>query len=166
MRRRISSLATTLLLVLTATPSQSAESFAVTIDQSAAISLPAGAQKVMIGNPAIADINVIDARTAVLLGRSFGATNVLVLDARGRTLMERQIVVSAPDANRISVYHSDPLGLYGQKVENFTCSPRCERTPMPGEPEIDYNRYGVGYVAYNARATDARTSGGSAKPAP
>ena len=166
MRRRISSLAATLLLSLAAWPSVASESVTVAIDQSAPLSLPAGAQKVMIGNPAIADINVLDARTAVLLGRSFGATNVLVLDARGRTLMERQVVVSSPDANRVSVYHSDPMGLYGQKVDNFTCSPRCERTPMPGEQEIDYNRYGPGYVAYTARSTEARTTGGSAKPAP
>ena len=166
MRRRISSIAATLLLTLAAWPSLAGESLTVAIDQSAPLSLPAGAQKVMIGNPAIADINVLDARTAVLLGRSFGATNVLVLDARGRTLMERQVVVSSPDANRVSVYHSDPMGLYGQKVDNFTCSPRCERTPLPGEQQTDYNRYGESYVAYNARATDARTSGGSAKPAP
>ena len=155
-----------LLLGILATPSASlgAEAYAVIIDQSLPVALPAGAQRVMIGNPAIADINVVDARTGVLLGRSYGTTNLLVLDAGGRTLLERQIVVAGSDFNRVSVYRGDAVN--PSRVDNFACSPRCERTPMPGEPEAEYNRYAPPYTSYSSRTNEGRTNGGSAKPIP
>ncbi len=155
-----------LLLGVLATPvtSVGAETYAVILDQSTPIALPAGAQRVMIGNPSIADINVLDARTGVLLGRSYGTTNLLVLDARGRTLLERQIVVASSDLNRISVYRGDSVN--PSRVDNFACSPRCERTPMPGEPDVEYNRYVSPYTSYSTRTNEGRSNAGSAKPPP
>ena len=91
-------------------------------------------------------------------------TNLLVLDGIGRTLMERQIVVSAADINRVTVFRGDPTA--PGRVDNFACSPRCERTPMPGEPDIEYNRYATGYTGYSSRTSDARSSGGVSKPMP
>jgi hypothetical protein len=163
MRRIISSLAVLLLAAGSAAPSLAAESFAVPLDQSSVVVLPAGAQSVMIGNPAIADVNMLDTRTAVVLGRGYGITNLLVIDARGRTLMDRQIVVSAPDVNRVNVFRrsSDQR----PEVTNFTCSPRCERTPLPGETDTEFNHYNPPYTSSNSRATEARANG-SAKVGP
>lgn len=124
MRRMISSLAALVLVLGTAAPSLAAESFSVPMDQSAVLALPAGAQSVMIGNPAIADVNMVDTRTAVVLGRGFGVTNLLVIDGRGRTLMDRQIVVSSADANRISVIRG---GGQRPEVSNYACASRCEQ---------------------------------------
>jgi hypothetical protein len=158
MRRIFSSLAALVLALGTAVPSLAAGGLTVPVDQSAAVTLPAGAQSVMIGNPAIADVNMLDTRTAVVLGRGYGVTNLLVIDGRGRTLMDRQIVVSAPDVNRVSVFRrsSDTLR---PDVSNFSCSPRCERTPMPGENDVEFNRYNAPYTGASARANEARMSG-------
>jgi hypothetical protein len=158
MRRILSSLAVLLLAAGSAAPSLAAESFTVLLDQSAAVVLPTGAQSVMVGNPAIADVNMLDAHTAVVLGRGYGVTNLLVIDARGRTLMDRQIVVSAPDVNRVSVFRRSSETLRPD-VNNFACSPRCERTPMPGENDIEFNRYNAPYVASSGRASEARANG-------
>lgn len=169
MRRLILQLSTLALATLAAVSSHAAGSFAVPIDQSARFPLPAGAQHVMIGNPAIADINVLDARNVVILGRTYGVTNLLVLDARGRTLADQQIVVSAAEVNRVSVYRGDPLrqsGDGGPRVENLACSPRCEHTPMPGEPQTPYDRYNTAFTSYNERATTGRTTAGAAKSGP
>jgi hypothetical protein len=160
MRRILSSLAVLLLAAGSAVPSLAAESFAVPLDQSAVMVLPRGAQSVMVGNPAIADVNMLDTRTAVLLGRGYGVTNMLVIDARGRTLMDRQIVVSAPDVNRVNVYRrSSESGR--AEVTNFTCSPRCERTPLPGEFDADFGHYNPPYTTSSARANEARANGGA-----
>ena len=148
-------------LTLTATSAQ-AQTLAAHIDQGLRVALPVGAQNVMIGNPSIADVNLLDSRNAVLLGRSYGVTNLLVLDARGRTLMDRQVVVSAPDLNRVSMYRGnhnlagDSGGLY---VQNFACSPRCERTPMPGETDTQTNTYSAAYVNYALRTNEGRNTG-------
>ncbi|HEX5379600.1 MAG TPA: pilus assembly protein N-terminal domain-containing protein [Phenylobacterium sp.] len=162
MRPLITSLAALIAVVGSAAPSLAAESFAVPIDQSASIALPRGAQNVMVGNPAIADVNILDARTAVLLGRTYGVTNLLVTDAKGRTIMDRQIVVSSGDAGRITVVRGAATGPH---AENYACAPRCERAPMPGETDVDYNRYSSAYSGYSGRAAEGRNSG-AAKPGP
>ncbi|MFN3512122.1 MAG: pilus assembly protein N-terminal domain-containing protein [Phenylobacterium sp.] len=97
-----------------------APTLSVPIDQSARVALPAGTRDVMIGNPAIADVSVLDGRNAVVLGKGYGVTNLLVIDQLGRTVMERQIVVSAPEAGRVSV-------IRGPKVEEYACATGCER---------------------------------------
>lgn len=103
-----------------ASASQAAPTLAVPIDQSARVALPAGTRDVMIGNPAIADVNVVDSRNAVVLGKGYGVTNLLVIDQLGRTVLERQIVVSAPSAGRVSV-------IRGPKVDDYACAEGCER---------------------------------------
>jgi Flp pilus assembly secretin CpaC len=95
---------------------------AVHMDQSVAISLRGQAQSVVVGNPAIADVTVVDARTLLVLGKGFGVTNLVVMDRNGRVLFNREIVVSAGDAGRVSVWR-------GANSSNYACSPRCEREP-------------------------------------
>lgn len=139
--------------------SQAAYSLSVPIDQSARIVLPAGTQNVMIGNPSVADVNVLDAGSAILLGRSYGVTNLLITDGRGRVLMNRQVVVSAPDLNRVTLYRG-PGGQPTARVENYACAPRCERTPMPGETDADFSRFQAPYTAYAGRAQSGGSSSG------
>lgn len=132
MRRMFSGLAALALVAGTAVPSVAAESFSVPIDQSAALRLPNGAQSVMIGNPAIADVTMVDPRTAVVLGRGFGVTNLLVIDGRGRTLMDRQIVVSSANTGHISIIRG---GASGQRaaISTYACASQCEQASAPGE---------------------------------
>jgi len=135
MLRMFSSLAALALVAGTAVPSFAADSFSVPMDQSAVLRLPSGAQSVMIGNPAIADVNMLDTHTAVVLGRGFGVTNLLVIDGRGRTLMDRQIVVSSAGANRISIIRGG-AGAQRLEVSNYACASRCEQVSAPGETGV------------------------------
>ena len=50
------------------------------IDQATTISLPRGTRDVLIGNPAIADVNIVDISRAVVVGRDYGVTNLIVID--------------------------------------------------------------------------------------
>lgn len=108
------------LLALSGSAQAAAPTISVPVDQSTRIVLPAGVRDVMIGNPAIADVNVVDQRNAVILGKGYGVTNLLVIDQLGRTVMERQIVVSAPTAGRVSVIRAG-------KVEEYACAGSCEK---------------------------------------
>ncbi|WP_374655994.1 pilus assembly protein N-terminal domain-containing protein [Phenylobacterium sp.] len=108
-----------LTLAFAAGPALAASTMVVPIDQSAAVSLPRGTRDVLIGNPAIADVNVLDPGKAIVLGKGYGVTNMIVVDQLGRTVMERQIVVTAPEG-RVSV-------IRGSKVDDYACAGGCER---------------------------------------
>ena len=121
MRRPLLAL-TALLMVLAATPAAAAApTLTVPIDQSAALNLPRGTRDVLIGNPAIADVSVLDSGKAVILGKGYGVTNLVVIDQLGRTVLERQIVVSAPTTGRVSV-------IRGPRIDDYACAGSCERT--------------------------------------
>src|SRR5258708_18586938 len=49
---------------------------------------------VYVGNPSIADVNMIDSRHAFLLGKSFGSTNIIALDSAGREVSNVPVSVS------------------------------------------------------------------------
>ena len=114
-------LATFAVLALLATSAQAAQpALVVPIDQSTPISLPRGTRDVLIGNPAIADVTVLDPSRAVVLGRGYGTTNLVVIDQLGRTVMNRRVVVTAP-GGQVSV-------IRGGKVDTYACAGGCERT--------------------------------------
>lgn len=136
-----------------------AQTMTVRIDQSARVTLPTTAKDVIVGNPSIADVAVLDGRNILVLGRGYGVTSLMVTDASGRTILSTQVVVSAPDDNRISFFR-------GPDVYNYACSPRCERTPMPGERGSGagvYDQWAPAYTAYPDRARGAAGSSAQAQ---
>jgi hypothetical protein len=137
-----------------------AQGMPVRIDQATRVSLSAPARDVFIGNPSVADVTVIDGRNLLVMGKAYGVTNIVVLDARGRTILDRQIVVSASDEGRISFYR-------GPDVYNYACAPRCERTPMPGERDSGqgvYSQWSGPYTTYSDRAAAAAAAAKAAAP--
>ena len=124
----------------------------VGMDENTVLELRAPAGNVVIGNPSIADVNLITPQKLMVLGRSYGLTNLIVTDRTGRTIFQQEINVSSATRGRVSLYR-------GPLVANFACSPRCERTPMPGEDATNnYEPYANGYKGYGDRA---RTESGS-----
>ncbi len=121
MRRLLLALTAPLMVLTSAPTANAAPTLSVPIDQSAALNLPRGTRDVLIGNPAIADVSVLDSGKAVILGKGYGVTNLIVVDQLGRTVLERQIVVSAPTAGRVSV-------IRGARVDDYACAGGCERT--------------------------------------
>jgi hypothetical protein len=95
-----------------------AEPFTVAIDQSELISIPRPASTVIIGNPAIADATILDQRTVVITGHSFGTTNVIILDADGAKIASEFISVLGFADNSVIVHR--PLGR-----QTFSCVPSC-----------------------------------------
>lgn len=117
MRRLLIALTATGLL---ATPAL-AQTLSVRADQAVRIALPAPAKDVAVGNPAIADVMILDERNILVLGKGFGTTNVIALDRGGRLILDRVVVVSAADAGKVTVYK-------GTSASQYACAPRCEMT--------------------------------------
>ena len=100
-----------------------ADTLSVGVDQSARVSLPVPARDVVVGNPAVADVSVLDSRSVLVLGKAYGVTNLLVMDAAGRVILNRDVVVQAP-TGAVSVFR-------GPEVRTYACAALCERV-IPG----------------------------------
>ena len=98
-----------------------AQTLSVRADQAVRIALSAPAKDVAVGNPAIADVMVLDERNILVLGKGYGTTNVIALDRAGRLILDRVVVVSAADAGQVTVFK-------GTSASQYACAPRCEVT--------------------------------------
>ena len=90
----------------------------VVIDQTARINLRGSAASVIVGNPAVADVTVVDQRTLFLQGRGYGVTEVVVLDPLGRTIWQGEVVVTAPTEGAVTVYR-------GAAATEMACAGAC-----------------------------------------
>jgi len=140
---RFAPLGAALALAVLAVPAQAV---VVHIDQNAIVDLAAPAGDVVVGNASIADVNLITPQRLAILGRSYGLTNVIVTDRMGRTIFQQEVNVAPAPTGRVSLYR-------GPLVSNYACSPRCERTPMPGEDkDKNYDLMTTAYKDYGERA--------------
>lgn len=98
----------------------------VTVDRAKLFRIARPASTVIIGNPSIADATVEDERTLVLTGRSFGVTNIIILDEAGELIADRTIVVRSHEANTVRIYRRSSR-------ETYACAPVCEPTLTIGD---------------------------------
>ena len=67
--------------------------------------ISAPAATVIIGNPGVADVTIQDPQTLVLTGKSYGQTNLIVLDSEGNPIADTMIEVVQAQADTMTVYH-------------------------------------------------------------
>lgn len=103
---------------------------------------------IIIGNPAIADASMPDPSTIILTGKSYGETNMVMLDAEGAILAEQTLRVTVRGQSLVSVYR-------GVQRTTLSCSPTCEIRPTPGDtPEVVESALGA-FQARNQAALEA-----------
>lgn len=91
----------------------------VEIDQAQRVQLRGPAGSVIVGNPEIADVTVVDANTLFITGKGYGVTEVVAVDQIGRTLFQSQVVVTAGDgAGRVRVWR-------GPQATEMACAASC-----------------------------------------
>ena len=74
------------------------------IDEATMLRLERPAAEIVVGNPSIADVAVQSGKGLVLTGKSFGQTNLIVLDAQGKVIINRRVVVQEPRGGYVTVY--------------------------------------------------------------
>jgi len=90
----------------------------VDIDYARLVRLPEGAQTLVIGNPLVADVTMLKgSRLMVVTGRSFGRTNLILLDRAGGQVSESLITV-VPRNDKLVVQR-------GPHRESYSCHPDC-----------------------------------------
>jgi hypothetical protein len=129
-------------------------SLSLPIDTSVRVGFAGSARDVVIGNPMIADVTLLESGGAIILGKEYGLTSITAFDAAGRTVFSRQVVVVAGTDNRVAYFR-------GAQQNNYVCADGvCERTPMPGEPGVAYNETANSYSGYSGRARQAAQANG------
>ncbi len=81
---------------------------------------------IIIGNPAIADASMPDSGTIILTGKSYGETNIVMLDQEGEIVAEQTLRVTVRGQSLVSVYR-------GVQRTTLSCAPTCEIRPTPGD---------------------------------
>ena len=111
-------LAAILSIAALASRASADESIIVRLDAARVIKLPDRATTIVIGNPLIADLSMQPGGLAVITGKSFGATNVLVMDKSGAVLNEQIIQVQGPSDPTVVVYR-------GVDRQTYSCDQYC-----------------------------------------
>jgi hypothetical protein len=130
------------LLAATATAAHAA-TFEVLVDHSARLPVT-GAASVIVSNPKVADVTVVDTRTVYVSGHAAGSTNIVVLDRLGRPVFSSDIAVVRP-GSPVAVFH-------GLKRTDFTCGENCAEDQSPDDANP--------FTSLMKMAADARTAAG------
>ncbi len=112
-----------------------AEQFTVSIDQARLLHLDKQSAAVIVGNPSIADVSVQNGKLLVVTGKSFGSTNVIVLDGN-RNIVTNKVISVTNNTNQI-------VQLYkGSMRQSYNCADKCSTVMSIGdEPEYTKNIY-------------------------
>ena len=98
----------------------------VNVNMARILRINAAAATVIIGNPGIADVTIQDPQTLILTGKSYGQTNLIVLDASGNPIADTLIEVVQMQAGVVTVYQ-------GQARTSLACAPVCQSVMMMGD---------------------------------
>jgi hypothetical protein len=90
----------------------------VIIDQATLLRLDRPAAEIVVGNPSIADVSVQSGKVLIVTGKSFGETNLIVIDADGKVVASRRLIVQEPRAGFVTVYR-------GGARQTLHCAPNC-----------------------------------------
>jgi Flp pilus assembly secretin CpaC len=119
--KRIAGLLTAAVILVSTAAGAAADEplMRVYMDHARVLRLDRPVSKVIIGNDKVADATVADAKTIVLTGRSFGTTNLVLLDADGNAIVDERILVSIDEGNTVRVFRRTDRSV-------LSCTPNCE----------------------------------------
>ena len=98
----------------------------VLVDRAKVVRMDRDADTVIVGNPIVVDATIHDSRTVILTGRSYGITNLIVLDSVGEPIIDERVIVENATENMVRIYRRADR-------ETLACSPVCERVPVVGD---------------------------------
>jgi len=98
----------------------------VNVNMARVLRISAPAATVIVGNPGIADVTIQDPQTLILTGKSYGQTNLIVLDNMGEPIADTLVEVVQMQAGVMTVFQ-------GQLRTTLTCAPVCQPTVTMGD---------------------------------
>lgn len=120
--------ATGLVAGIASTAQAQARPLNIEIDSATRVQLRAPAGSVIVANPRIADVTVVDANTLFITGKGYGVTEIVAVDTLGRSLFQTQIVVSAGSTGAVRVWRG---GDATDMACGSSCSPSVRSSSAP-----------------------------------
>jgi hypothetical protein len=122
------------LFVASAAQAAAAADVTLGLDEVHTLTFKRPVATVYVGNPAIADITMIDARHAFVLGKGYGHTNIVALNHEGAQVFNTEVtVLGGGTPNTVT------LNRGAQRVTYNCAGGRCEPAPMPGDGKDSYD---------------------------
>lgn len=115
----LSSALTMLASTTFVTMAQSSELLRVFMNHARILKFEHPVSSVIVGNSEVADITVSDPTTVVLTGKSYGSTNLVILNDAGEAIVDKRIVVSVDEENSVRIFRQIDRSV-------LSCSPICE----------------------------------------
>jgi len=106
---------------------------AVKIDEARLVRLDEDAAEIILGNPSIADVAVQGVRLLVITGKSYGSTNLIVLDSAGGTILSTRLGVAPNDDQLVTVYR-------GTLRQSLHCTPDCQHVLTIGDDRTQFEQ--------------------------
>lgn len=105
----------------------------VPLDEVRVVAFSQPISTIYVGNPMIADVSMIDSRHAFILGKGFGGTNIVALDADGKQVVNDAVNVYGHTGSIVILHR-------GIAQATYNCAgPRCETAPVPGDGKESYS---------------------------
>ena len=105
---------------------QDAVTVTVNANMARVLRINAPAATVIIGNPAVADVTIQDPQTLILTGKSYGRTNMIILDSLGDPIADTIVEVAQLKNDTVTVFS-------GAQRTSVACAPNCQPVIMLGD---------------------------------
>lgn len=120
----------------------------VRMDVAMVMRLTVPANTVVVGNPGIADVAIHDRQTLIITGKLVGATNLVVLDGKGKVIAEEMIHVERIQAGYVSIQR-------GSSRYTYACTPHCNPMIEVGDNQDHTSATSAQVKERNGLANDA-----------
>lgn len=102
----------------------------VKVDEALVLKLDRPAKRIILGNPAIADVAAQANNLLVLTGKSFGHTNIIALDVNNNEIINKKLNVQLTSTTAITLHR-------GSDRFTYACRPFCQSQLVMGD-EVSY----------------------------
>lgn len=117
------------------------------------IDLPSAASAIVVGNPTIANANLLDSRRVLLTGHNVGVTNLIIFDQAGRRAFEGLVEVGGLGSGEVNLFRGATRLL-------LNCAGTCESVATVAAPPPA----GIANSAATGGAPPATQAAGAAGP--
>ena len=138
------------LVVVAASPAY-ADGVAISMDEVRTITFGTPVKTVYVGNPSIADVNMIDSRHAFIIGKGFGSTNIVALDADGKQVFDSPVSVLSTSGDGTTLV----LNRGTQRVTYSCTASHCEAAAVPGDSKDVFDQINGELAAHSDTAHKA-----------
>jgi hypothetical protein len=107
---------------------------ALALDEVHTLTFKSPIATVYVGNPAIADVTMLDSRHAFVQGKSYGVTNIVALNHDNVQVFNTRVSVTGGQSSGTVT-----LNRGAQRVTLNCAGGRCEPTPTPGDDPKAYD---------------------------